>query len=209
VTAQQDEVGVVTFLNTDETPAGCLINQIRNAPPTSCASYYVLRAYQLENHVDDSRFKAVALRYIPLIKTSQPGLNAFDWCLNSVCGDPDRIVRLGFLADARADLGWFANSGTDPHLQDLNHDYVRLGYRGGLLGVIDLLPTLPIDVWTAYTDLYPISGYGKQISEVQAQASVSFGPASLALSWRNGRREDTGQRDSTWKLMVGFKPKGS
>lgn len=207
VTAEQDEVGVVAFLNTDETPDGCFLKRIFGAAETSCASYYVVRGYQLENHVDDSRFKALALRYIPLIKTSQPGLSAVDVCLNSVCGDPDRILRWGVLADVRADAGWFANSGTDPHLQALNHDYVRAGARGGLLGVVNLLPNLPIDVWAAYTDLYPLRGYNRQLGEAQAQASVSFGPASVALSWRNGQREDTGQRDSTWKLTVGFKPK--
>lgn len=89
----------------------------------------------------------------------------------------------------------------------LNQDYVRAGYRIGGLGRIALIPELPIDFWSSYTDLTPLSGYSKHLGESQTQASITFTPLTISLSYRNGRREDTAQRDETWKLQVGFKPK--
>lgn len=199
----QFEYGAVAFLHSDETNQGCAILR---KEATSCATYYVARLYGLEDHFNHSRQTALAVRYIPMLKTAREGLRQLDWCFNAVCGDTDRDFRLGILADLRGDFGSYARRGVASDVVTINRDYARVGGRLGLLGVVSLVPGSPISLWGAYTRLYPLSGYRNDLGEVQTQASMSFGAATVSLSWRNGRREDTAQRDSTWEVKVGFKP---
>jgi hypothetical protein len=182
---------------------------------TNCGAYTVVRAYHLENELDGSQLDALSLRHTPLIKTSTPGLDSRDICLNAICGDPDRWLRTGVLIDARFNQGWFEDTDMSPFgpvlrtdvVRDLNRDYARVGYRAGVLGVVKILPDLPLNFWAAYTDLYNLKGYKGDLGEVQTQVSVTLGAATIALDWRNGRREDTAKRDSTYALKVGFKTK--
>jgi hypothetical protein len=209
VSANRSELGVVGFLYTDKQPENCFIRKLSHALEDlqSCASYLVVRVEELHDSVAHSRLDAATVRYVPLVKTASKGLGALDICINTVCGDPNRILRMGVLADARLDFGDFVNPGDDVDLQRFNKDYARIGGRIGFLGDVTFLPDAPIHFWTAWTDVHPLRGYNQDLSEVQAQASFNFSAATLSLAWRNGRREDTAQRDNAWKIMIGFKSK--
>jgi len=198
--------GAVGYLATDDKPENCALWGVLDRL-TNCGSYYVVRAFRLENDLDESKLDGVSFRYTPLVKTSSPGLDAFDICLNSVCGDPDRFLRTGVLVDARYNQGWYRDQGNLPLLQVINRDYVRVGGRIGVLGVVKLLPDVPINFWAAYTDFEPLKGFGHDLGETQAQISITFSAATISLDYRNGRREDTAKRDSTYALKVGFKTK--
>jgi hypothetical protein len=209
--AKQTEFGAVGFLST-QYGKGCWLNRfVPGLANLTCQSFFVGRAYYLNNQVDGSRFAGQQFRYVPITTTSD-GAHNFDLCVNQLCGDPDRLFRYGLIGDVRIDAGQFDSRG-DPKLPNFvqisaqNIDYLRAGYRGGVFGRLALLPDLPIDFWTAYTELRPIEGFRRDLGEFQAQAKVDFSPLSLSLVWRNGRREDTAQRDQSLKLQLSFKPK--
>lgn len=206
VTGDLLSYGAVGYLATDDGPENCALWGALDRL-TNCASYYVARVFRLENDLDESKLEAVSLRYTPLVKTSSPGLKAFDFCLNSVCGDPDRFLRTGVLFDLRYNQGWYKDPGNLPLLQELNQDYARIGGRIGVIGVVKLLPDVPINFWAAYTDFEPLKGFDRDLGQTQAQISVTFSAATISLDYRNGRREDTAKRDSTYALKVGFKTK--
>ncbi len=210
VTANRSELGAVAFLYTDALPDTCVVADILPViihHLQTCASFTVLRMDEVRDSLAHSRLDAASLRYVPVIKTANRGLSAIDLCINSVCGDSNRLLRWGVLIDARADVGSFASPGDNVDFLPFNKDYTRLGGRIGLLGDVAFLPDSPIHLWVAYTDVHPLRGYNQDLTETQAQASFNFSTATLSLNWHNGRREDTAQRDNGWKVSIGFKPK--
>ena len=85
--------------------------------------------------------------------------------------------------------------------------YTRIGGRVGVLGVFNPTPDNSITFWAAYTDFEPLKGFDRDLGEIQTQVNFTFSAATLAFTWRNGRREDTAKRDSTYKVTLGFKTK--
>lgn len=205
--SDQTEAGAVAFLATDQTADRC--RRWLGLEPAACGSFYMARAYRLDNELDHSVLDAVSLRYTPVFKSARPGLTTsrLDLCVNTLCGDPDRIVRLGLLLDARYNQGWFGARGTNAAQVAFNEDYARIGGRVGFLGVFNATPDIPVSFWAAYTDFHALKGFDRDLGEVQTQVSFNFSAATLSLSWRNGRREDTAKRDSTYAVSLGFKTK--
>lgn len=209
-TTKQWEYGAVAYLSTDEGPESCFWNGLAlslRRQLANCASNYAIRVFRLENELDKSELNGIALRYTPLIKTATPGFRAFDFCLNTLCGDPDQMVRMGLLGDIRFNHGAFEHRGTNALQRAFNENYDRLGGRVGAMALVKLLPETPINVWAAYTDFHAFRGFERDLGQVQVQANIQFSAMTVGLEWRNGRREDTAKRDTSVSLSVGFKTK--
>lgn len=201
------QFGAVAYLATDDGPEDCRVKAIFGRYLANCATIYSARVYHLRNELDGSKLNAGELRLTPLVKTTTPGFRALDFCLNTLCGDPDQWLRLGLLGDVRYARGHFEDRGDQPRQQAFNQDYERLGGRIGAMGTLKLLPETPVKFWASYSNFHAFKGFDRDLGEVQAQASVDFTPVSIALQWRNGRREDTAKRDTSVALTLGFKPK--
>jgi hypothetical protein len=73
---------------------------------------------------------------------------------------------------------------------------------------LGVLGTHNFSVTNYYTDLAPLTGIGKDIGEYQATSNLTLdsqGALSLQLTYRNGRREDTGARDESMTLGLSGK----
>ena len=114
----------------------------------------------------------------------------------------DEFVRFRPILDVRLNTGIYTNRGTlDPE----NHrDYMRLGTQFGIALTSDI-KHLPLDLVVTDTFLHAFSGAYDQINYFKASLTFSFDPKrylGVNLSYSDGRREDTAQRERLWSVSL-------
>lgn len=153
----------------------------------------VARPDYLFNLQDKSRLATLNLRYIPFVAES----------VNTRWLIAPNLLNAMIIADVRLNVGAFTRVGV-PVDPTLNRDFVRLGSRlGGNLQFLGFGSDYPLD-WTAtYTDFAPLAGFKRDLGQFQSSVSLTYGKdklLGLTASYRNGRREDNGQRDQGWSV---------
>lgn len=213
--SNREEFGGVLYFAMDRDPeTECLLASVFSNVK-ECGHLVTVRYSDLKNKGDSTHLRAWSARYTPVLATNPPGFKFFELCLNKFCGDPDQIVRSGLLFDARYSHGDFVHRGVydltttplSPQQLMFNDNYDRVGVRVGAMAQVNILPSVPFTVWSAYTHTETLRGYNKNLGLFQLQTSLDLAPATLSLEWRNGRREDTAKRDSSLVLSLGLKTK--
>ena len=152
--------------------------------------YVSIQPTYIMNLQDDSRLEAISLHYVPLV---------FNW-INSFGTLGIEDLRGYLILDGRANFGTYSVVGTGQNAF-LEKDYVRLGGRVGAAFEYDGIASNPINANVTYTSFAALSGYDKDLGELQATGTFNLTPdklLGLTFSYRNGRREDTALRDESW-----------
>jgi hypothetical protein len=158
-------------------------------------NWFTLRPDYLLDLQDNSRLFSLNAGYTPVVNgiindyiRLVPGRDDFFW------------FRLIF--DMRLDGGVYTDRGTvDPGNR---RDYARLGTQFGIALTSDI-KYLPLDLLVTDTYLYGFSGAYSQINYFKATLTFSFDPKryfGVNLSFSDGRREDTGQREKLWSVSL-------
>jgi hypothetical protein len=98
----------------------------------------------------------------------------------------------------RFDQGVYADKGTTNPAQ--NQNYARMGPQIGLAFISDM-PTLPLSMTFTDTFLGGFSGKFEHLNYFKTVLGLSFDEkkyTSFTVSYSNGRREDTTQRENLW-----------
>jgi hypothetical protein len=217
--ANQFDVGVAftTYYEVDKTDSQNPFNR----------GLLVVRPDQLTDVYNDDRLNTLNARYVPLGKcgfnklvrlwnyspSGSTGSGAGASNIDSLACEtdaknqqPDTLDGM-LLIDVRYSHGDYVYAG-GTHTTDGLHDedYDRLGGRvGGYLTWKGATNGLfkSYDLGEFYTDLEPIAGLQTRIEEVESTLSLDLTEnkdASVTISYRNGRRQDTGARDEAWSI---------
>lgn len=148
----------------------------------------------LFNLADDSRLLTWNLSYTPVLNKA---LNAF-----VPVGDDFWVKPILVLKD---DNGFYTDRG-NVAVAASHKDYLRLGGQIGM-SVLSENQYLPFALTTSYTRLHPVTG----VSEVgYFSNSLTYSPDpnkywGITVSYTNGTREDTAQRESQWDVALGVR----
>ena len=172
-----------------------------------------VRFDDLSDYMNNNRLQSANVKIAPYAEW----LNKYhdNSCINSGCVSKAnssyimdcflRNTKAMAIFDIRVDDGWYVRKTTemDKTTGMPNEDYLRVGGRLG--GAVQYAGRFTINLTGYYNELAPISGANKLIGESVGIASWPINAdktISLSAAYRNGRREDTGQRDQSWSLGI-------
>jgi hypothetical protein len=158
-------------------------------------NWFTVRPDYLMDLRDDSRLFSLNAVYTPVI--------------NGVVNDyirliPDRDEFMWFrpIVDFRLTTAVYTERGTID--SDKREDYTRLGTQFGL-GLSSDIPYLPLDLVVTHTYFHGFSGAYDALNYFKAMLTISFDPKryfGVTLSYSEGRREDTAQRERLWGVSL-------
>ena len=157
--------------------------------------WFAIRPDYLFNYVDNSRIASANIRYIPV-------LNFPGWAINSFTSYGDGEVLAGLTFDFRVNGGIFTEKGVPADL-NVNRSFLRTGGRVGFVVELNYIEGSPIDIYVNYTDFMGPIGFHRDLGELQSSMTFNFTTAKIfgvTVNYRNGRREDTAQRDLAWTI---------
>jgi hypothetical protein len=150
----------------------------------------------LWNNRNESRLMSLNASYIPIVGN----------LLNAQIVSDQQVIAIRSIFDLRLDEGHFTDMGraTPGTLAD----YLRLGSRFGFdFTTMQGMP-YPLDWSLTETFLHGFRGTPDDIRYFKSTLSLGLDQKknfSLDLSYSNGRREDTGERERGWNLSFGAK----
>jgi hypothetical protein len=165
---------------------------ISNRGSTPWGHLFALTPDYLLNFVDDSRLLTGNLSYTPIANNV---INAFDRLGSSDLWYKPIIV-------LKDDNGWYTDRG-NASVAAVHQDYVRLGGQVGL-SIVNDNPHFPFVVTTSYTRLHPIVGV-TEVGYFANSLTYNLDPNKyfgITLSYTNGTREDTAQRENLWEVAL-------